>query len=323
MRPLPALVPALIACGLVAAPAGAWAETTAIVVAGDPGKKPIVVDAIAPWLEGKGQSVLLDSVPRDEVDKLVDCFLLDDAKCAVPIVAESGVGRFVFVMVEAGANDDVTLTGWLFAGAGAPVAQDRKVCPACRVDALTKGAQDLIAALWRAGDPSGSTLRIATSPSGARVALDGAPSGFSPVELEVTPGDHTVTASKDGYDPISTQVAAQGGKIHPVELALERTARVRPGKSRLPLIVIGAGAALVIGGGILLALDEDNPAPGPNRPATYTDTSVPALVLGGVGLATAGAGVYLMLRKPAVVEQPAAASTVAPGTVIVGWTGRF
>jgi hypothetical protein len=316
-------LPAVIVCALVAAPAVARAETTAIVVAGDPGKKPIVVDAVAPWLEAKGQSVLLDSVPRDEVDKLVDCFLLDDARCAVPIVAESGVGRFVFVMVEAGANEDVTLTGWLFAGAGKAVAQDRKVCPACRVDAVTKAAQDLIAALWRAGDPSGSTLRITSNPSGARIAVDGAPSGWSPIELEVTPGDHTVTATKDGHDPISTKVSAQGGKIHPVELVLERTARVRPSKSRLPLIVIGAGGALVIGAGILLALDEDNPAPGPNRPATYTDTSVPALVLGGVGLATAGAGVYLMLRKPGPAEQPAAASAVAPGTVIVGWTGRF
>src|SRR6185503_7226146 len=127
----------VVVAALVAAPALARGDTTAIVVAGDPGKKPTVVDVISPWLEAKGQSVVLDSMPQADIDKVVDCFLNDDTKCAEPLIRAAGVARFLFVTIEV-ASDDVTLTGWLFTGDGLVRSQQQRTCERCKVDALTR-----------------------------------------------------------------------------------------------------------------------------------------------------------------------------------------
>jgi hypothetical protein len=310
----------LLVSALVAAPALARAETSAIVVAGDPGKKATVIDAIGPWLEAKGQSVMLESVPQEEIEKLVDCFIADDPACARPIVAGSGVGRFLFVMIEVG-GEDVTLTGWLFGSDGGIQAQERTVCTDCRVDVLARTAKSLGEAVWRASDATHASLKIVSDPPGAKVLIDGVPSGVTPVEVEVTPGNHTIRFERDDHDPRETTVEAAGGTIVPVEVTLDRSVIIRT-KSRLPWFVIGGGAAALVVAGVLLAIDEDNPPGMPGRPAEYTDTGLPAAVIGGVGLAAVGVGVYLMLRTPAE-RASAPVVRVSSDAVIVGWGGGF
>ena len=306
---------------LAAAPAIARAETAAIVVAGDPGKKATVIDAIAPWVESKGPSVLLDAVPQDEIDKLVDCFIADDPACAKSIVTGSGVGHLLFVMIEVGGNDDVTITGWLFGSDGSIQAQERTVCADCRVDALARNARAMGEAVWRAADASHATLKITSDPVGAEVTIDGTSAGVTPLEVEVAPGSHTVHLSRADHDPRETTVEASGGTIVPVELTLERSVIIRT-KSRLPWFVIGGGAAAIVVAGVLFAIDEDNPPPMPGRPAEYTDTGLPATVLGGLGVAAVGVGVYLMLRHPSE-RASAPIVRVSSDTVVLGWGGGF
>jgi hypothetical protein len=309
----------VVLAALVAAPAAARADTTAIVVAGDPGKKPTVVDAVSPWLETKGQSVVLDSMPQTEIEKVVDCFLADDTKCAEPLVATSGVGRFVFVMIEV-ASDDVTLTAWLFTGDGLIRAQERRTCERCKVDGLTRTAKDVIESLWRAADASHATLKVTSDPSGVQVTLDGKLAGITPLDLDVPPGPHELRFEFEGHDPGTQTVQAGGGTIVPVNITLQRTAIVRT-KSRLPWFVIGGGGAAIVVSAVLFAIDEDNPAPSPTRPAQYTDTGVPAAVVGAVGVAAVGVGVYLLLRQPKESSTPIVRATA--GGVVVGWGGQF
>ena len=91
-------------------------------------------------------------------------------------------------------------------------------------------------------------------------------------------------------------------------------------RSRLgPGLVIGAGAAAILAGGLLIALDQD---PSPNH-CYYHDTAkygVASLVAGGV---VAVAGVTLWLRAGASSSSGAAVVAPVPGGAAIGWLRRF
>jgi len=59
----------------------------------------------------------------------------------------------------------------------------------------------LVALLAATGcfEQAGSLLDVRTSPSGARIELDGVYQGDSPVKLKVVPGPHLVVATRDGF----------------------------------------------------------------------------------------------------------------------------
>ena len=62
-------------------------------------------------------------------------------------------------------------------------------------------AMVLVALLAATGcfEQAGSLLDVRTSPSGARIELDGVYQGDSPVKLKVVPGPHLVVATRDGF----------------------------------------------------------------------------------------------------------------------------
>jgi hypothetical protein len=70
--------------------------------------------------------------------------------------------------------------------------------------------------------PESGSLFVNSTPSGARVLLDGAAAGFTPVILEnITAGNHTLTVEKDGYSAASRQVSPVSGMRVPVDVPLE------------------------------------------------------------------------------------------------------
>jgi len=56
-------------------------------------------------------------------------------------------------------------------------------------------------------------LVLTSSPEGADIEIDGAFSGNTPSTLQVTPGDHTVRITQNGYAPYEKKVHISGGKI--------------------------------------------------------------------------------------------------------------
>jgi hypothetical protein len=60
-------------------------------------------------------------------------------------------------------------------------------------------------------------------------------------------------------------------------------------------LLVGAGAAAMIGGGVLHALDEDVHPTGPQKP-TYYDSAGPGIALGAAGVVAIGAGIWLWTR---------------------------
>ncbi len=69
--------------------------------------------------------------------------------------------------------------------------------------------------------PSVGILKIATSPPGAQVELDGTTVGVSEVTLiDVKPGTHTLKVSKAGFKPVSRDLEVTAGDTIVLDLAL-------------------------------------------------------------------------------------------------------
>jgi hypothetical protein len=91
------------------------------------------------------------------------------------------------------------------------------------------------------------TLAVNSSPPGARVLLDGADAGFSPVVLaNISAGHHTVTLEKEGYVTVFQGVMISAGQVSPFEVTLDPFP-VSPAKTRSAgLAPALAGAVCVI-----------------------------------------------------------------------------
>ncbi|MBX3157287.1 MAG: hypothetical protein KF773_15030 [Deltaproteobacteria bacterium] len=91
----------------------------------------------------------------------------------------------------------------------------------------------------------------------------------------------------------------------------------RPRRSRAyPKVVVGLGLAAIVAGGVLIALDEDfTPEAGP----TVFDSAPAGVALAVTGAVATAIGVYLWGRK----SGKAPVVTVARGSALVGWQGRF
>jgi len=73
-------------------------------------------------------------------------------------------------------------------------------------------AFDTLSFIITAPAPTTGTLRVLSTPSGASVTLDGLPFGTTPVEQGgITPGTHTVSLSKAGYETETRQVLITAG----------------------------------------------------------------------------------------------------------------
>jgi len=95
--------------------------------------------------------------------------------------------------------------------------------------------------------PKSGTLAVNSTPPGARVLLDGADAGISPVVLaNVSTDNHTVTLEKDGYLTTVKQVRITADQVNTVEVSLNPIV-VSPTKTRAAgLVPAMAGACLVI-----------------------------------------------------------------------------
>jgi len=73
-----------------------------------------------------------------------------------------------------------------------------------------------------------ASLRLSTSPPGARVFLDGAPKGETPLRVEAAPGKHEVRIALAGYEEWEAQVDLARGAEVPLDVELVRSAAAVP-----------------------------------------------------------------------------------------------
>jgi hypothetical protein len=71
--------------------------------------------------------------------------------------------------------------------------------------------------------PTTGTLSITSTPSGARVQLDGNAVGTTPLTLdEIEAGTHNVVFSREGYETSSMQVTVTPGSVRDMQVALDQ-----------------------------------------------------------------------------------------------------
>lgn len=155
------------------------------------------------------------------------------------------------------------------------------------------------------------TLRIQAPPSNARVYVDGTPVPATTSTIELDPGEHIVAAKAgDLLVQEKTLQLGEGKETH-------HTVSFGPpqGGATVPIVVTGAGGALLLTSAILVALREsaisdiratcpDDVCPRSSQSDVESDRDRAnlyrplALGLGIGGVVAAGAGVYLLLRHP-------------------------
>jgi hypothetical protein len=183
------------------------------------------------------------------------------------------------------------------------------------------------------------------APADARVSIDGAPvpASTTPRSIELDPGEHHILASSPTSLPSETKVTLAEGREVEVTVVLEPTVAAKPppppvvaepppveGPRRnntLAYVALGAGGALVVTGLVLLGIREgdisdikkacgaDGTCPSAEMSSLQSSHDQAALFgplgigVGLVGLAAAGTGVYLLLRRAPATDAPAANGT--------------
>lgn len=97
------------------------------------------------------------------------------------------------------------------------------------------------------------TLVVNTTPPGAKISVDGTAAGVSPLTLvNVLPGNHTITAMKEGYLIAETQTAVAAGVTSPVTLTLPPSSPLpgiplkTPGLLQATLAALAAAASVAV-----------------------------------------------------------------------------
>jgi hypothetical protein len=310
---------------LVAAPA--HAGTLGLVVSGDPAKQPVIETTLEPWLQKAGYDVRMGVLDQQEIDKVVDCFILTDQACAEPTVAGAGVAGLLFVMVEVKRDtrtqkDEVKLTGWLFSADGKALVAQSVYCRDCRNDTLGPTAEDLARALFSQSGGGTGRINVTSTPPGAKVAVDGAAVGATPLEHGTRSGPHVVDVTLDGFHPVRRNIDVGKDKTVALELTMTPSDKPLPGATRgpLPYIVLAGGVALAGAGMTLYVIDQDCEAGGPcdvpNTQETYRNSAPLGIGLAAAGVVAIGLGAYLTLRSPSPSSGSAAR---APAATPVGW----
>lgn len=284
---------------LVGLAAPARAGSLALIVAGEPAKQPVIETTLGPWLSARGYQVQIGVADESIGAKLVDCFVLTDQGCAEPAVAKLSYDSTLFVMVEVhhdtkAQTDEIKLTGWLYGANGKAIVAQSVFCRACRNDTLGPTAEDLAEALFAVQGQGTGIVKITSTPSGAKVLIDGATAGATPWEQGLRTGPHTVTLELPGHRTQTLPIEIKKDETVPIDVAMtpDRGGGGRGGKRNpLWLGVAGVGAAALVGGAVLVALDEDD---SPSQ-ATYFDSALGGSILAGAGAVTVGVATVLWL----------------------------
>jgi PEGA domain-containing protein len=297
-----------------------------VVVTGEATMQPQLAAQLEGWLAKHGHTVVAAPLPPDGINTMVDCFVIEDEGCARTVVEKrSKVRSLVYARIEVAPGNtaldrDVALTIYWFDKGHSFVAK-RKKCPKCTENALHEAADEMMTVLATEGQKVGH-LKCTSDPIGADVAVDGKRVGTTPLDHPLAPGTYKIVVSHQRRGEETREVVVKAGEIARLDVSLRLSdgdtgGEKRPGSRTLPLVVIGAGAALAATGLVMLAIDQD---PGPHSPDPIRNTGPAGTGFALVGAAAITGGViwYLSSRKSSA---PIAA--VSHEGAYIGWFHTF
>jgi hypothetical protein len=295
-----------------------------VIVTGEGSMQPQLAAQLTDWLSRHGHTVVPSPLPPDAITALIDCFVIEDQACARGIVEKRGTSSgVIYARVDSknNANNgtrDVTLTAYWFDKGHAAVSE-RKTCERCTDQTLRTAADELMQKLIGGGDLG--HVKLKSAPPGARITIDGQAIGVTPLDWDLPPGKHTVQMDKAGRTTASRDVVVVSNRTDLVVLTMPAVGdddRADRPSRMLPLGLVAAGGALLVTGGVLIAVDED---PGPKAPRYIHNTGPTGVGLAIAGVVAGGIGTYLLLRKHEPASAPVAGFT--GDTAFVGWLGQF
>ena len=271
--------------------------------------------------------------------------MIEDTACARGVVEhQAQADHLVYMRVDLAAGSsksrDVAIVGYWFVKDRDPVV-DKRGCKPCGSGALNQSVTELMSALFDASALAKARLRVGTPP-GLVVMLDGTNVGVTPIEQDVTAGEHTIALVRDGKELGTVTLTASLGEVTDVVVPLKpesattttttattttskrpppppgvalaepRPSRIVPGL----LIVTGLGAIAV--GGVFVYYGQRN---GPNDPILYPDATKAGAVIAGIGGVALLTGLIWWWRGSSSTNGPTAA--IGSGGTMVGWVGRF
>jgi len=198
------------------------------------------------------------ALERYAINTLIDCFVLEDLRCARGVVEARAASRsLIFTRVEQTTAEEgsreVSVTAYYFQKGADPIAE-RRVCTQCTDKKLLETVDDLMLAL------------VHSPPIGDTVAPE-APS--APAQ------------------PLPAPVAG----------AIESESPA-PRRALLPYALIGVGGATLLAGGVMLAIDEDaDPADTTSKTYRDTATAGVVLGVAGAAALGTGLYLYFTGKR--------------------------
>lgn len=303
-------------------------DDAGVIVTGDTSMRAQVAAQLESWLRDHGHKPVDAALPADAIKALDDCVTHQQGNdsCARSVVdkrAKAGSVVYANVAVTQGGDgaQTVTLIGyWFQKGADATAA--KRYCERCTEPSLRSEADAFMADLAGAREHGTGRLKLTSSPPGAKVMIDGNPVGVTPLDYDLSPGNHKVSIVLDRYQVESRPAAIRVGETTLLDVPLVAVAdaphdmgtehHVHP----LPLALVIGGVAALGTGVVLIAIDEDPSPTGPLEIRNTGPAGVAFAITGGLAVA---AGTWLWLHKSS--SGPVASASRDGG--YVGWFARF
>lgn len=188
-----------------------------------------------------------------------------DAACLKGAVAGTGARWAVRADVAVEGRDYSVRLVLLDPGTGAAVVTRDETCEICGHEELGERVGDLASGLQRelaATATPPPRLRVLTRPEGSTVTVDGATVGVTPIDLAVDAGEHDIVIERPGFIAHRRRIVAADGRTETIADELgaipppPSTAAPRRRLAPIGWAALGAGLAAVVGGAVLVAVDE-------------------------------------------------------------------
>ncbi len=312
----------LVAIALVlAAPVRARADdAVGVVVTGDPAMQPEVVKHLERWLKKHGHHVVASPLSPDATNTIVNCFVVDDPKCARAVVeAKASAGTLIFTRVDV-AKKDITFTSYWFVKGHEPVGE-RRVCESCTATSWEPLVDTMLQILAGSSSTALGKLDLRSKPAGMTVLLDNNVVGVTPLERDVPAGPHSIKLQHDGKNVGEKDVTITSGETSHVVMRVKDpavavvTTTTHP--SRLfPAILAGSGIVAMGAGATMLYYGYGTS----NVKYVYPDLVAPGIGMIALGLGATIGGVVLLSQSG---SHTVPVVSIGPDSTYLGVVGRF
>jgi hypothetical protein len=301
-------------------------QNVGLLVTGDALSTP-TQDHAAKWLRAQGRGVVIDPLSAAAIKTLLDCFVLDDPKCARNVIdARATTDSLVSIRIAMVSSKDqeVQLTiDWFVKGTN-PVSA-RRTCAECNEAVLRTTLDAMLLDLARTSPGFLGRIKLSSDPPGLTVLLDNETVGVTPIERDVAAGAHRVRLVRDGRMGAEKTVKVEPGALSevklqpppegsamPDELTAKKSRALPAGMMLLGIVAAGAGAGMWFGMHKEPAIDDYE----------YRDWKTAGQLTMSAGGIVAITGFIWLLSRGNAESGPVVGAT-ASGDTTIGWSGRF